>query len=93
MTDSLITGTVDAITVDNQGVLISFVPIGKASTAPVFGDCSFRLDASSRYLTMMLDLAKFAMANGLTVIASGQGDEREGSLVLNDIRIFKHQEA
>ncbi|TWU04052.1 hypothetical protein Pla100_09880 [Neorhodopirellula pilleata] len=94
MSDSMITGTIDAIAVDEKGVLLSFVPTGKPSTAqaPNFGDFPFRLDASSRYLTAMLELAKFAMENGLVVTACGRGDDRDVDFVLNDLRVFKNNE-
>ena len=86
-------GTIYAISVGKRGVELSLIPEGKKSDAapPTWGNFTCRLDPSSTYLNLMLEVAQTAMRNGLLVYASGSGDDRDEHLTIHELRIFNNE--
>ena len=93
MTDEIhnggVHGKIIGISVGSEGIRLSFWQTGQPRPEEILGTAmsSYLIDASSRYESMMFELAKTPMKNGTAVYAFGIGDERDDRFRIQELRL------
>ena len=84
--DAMITGLIHSIYVSKRGTEVNILPDTGPPKDSAYYTC--RLDRNVSHLPAMLDLAKTAMLHKLTVTLLGFGDDRDDTLVFDELRIL-----
>jgi len=86
--DAKTTGFIHAIYVSKRGIEL-IIDKSESSSANSGSRLTCRLDRSASHSDNMLELARTALLNNLTVSLLGYGDNRDDTLEFDEIRISR----